>query len=127
MHSSQSTVDSSDDEELTILCNPMAPLPTLSGISQATLEIDTSGTEDFDDDSSLGMGNAYGEFAPLYDLKISIAPHGYIDYYGDGESLSHDEWVQERSYRSVRPLSRLIHGKISGAQANFLESVETSS
>ena len=100
---SDSSIDSSDVEELQLLSNRLVPVDFGKAISHDVDNCDTSST-DPDDDSSLGIGrgfgDAYGEFWPLHELKISIAPHGYLDFNGiESKSLSADSWYLEKFER----------------------------
>ena len=104
--------DSSDDN-LSILFNKFVPLLK----NEANFKIDDDGAETSDDDSSIGVGrgigDCYGEFWPLFDLKRSIAPLGYIDYQGNDDTLSCDSWYLDHCWwlntpkTAVAPLSWL--------------------
>ena len=101
---------SSEEDDLVLICNPFIPatLPLSSNkdVENNDTESDESSTE-FDDDSSLGMGNAYGEFSPLYDMKVSIARYGYLEFDGfESKSLSADSWYLEKLDRG----KFLLHG-----------------
>ena len=106
-------LSSDSEEELEALFNPLAPLPQQNATESLVCASDNSDTSD---DSSLGMGNAYGDFSPLFDMKKSIAPLGYIDYMStvtDVDSLSCDSWFVDHCWwletpqTSVAPLSWL--------------------
>ena len=118
---SDSSVDSLDDEELSILFNKFEPLPK----DDANLRLSDDGAETSDDDSSIGIGNSYGDFWPLFDLKRSIAPLGYIDYKGSDDTLSCDSWYLDRCWwldtpkTSVAPLSWLPPAHRSCATENY--------
>ena len=90
----------SSDEDLTALFDKLVPLPP-----NDVVVIDSSdGAEESSDDSSIGIGrgigDCYGEFWPLFDLKRSIAPFGYIDYRDEGndDALSCDSWYLDRCW-----------------------------
>ena len=99
--------DSSDEEELKKLFDPSYPsikAPVIVDIVDLTHGSVSSTEYSSDDDSSLGMGNAYGEFSPLFDMKISIAKYGYLDFNGiDSKSLAEDSWYLEQFNRGMCP------------------------
>lgn len=94
---------SSSEDELSILLDPLAPVLK-----------ESSSESEFDDDSSIGIGNSYGEFYPLYDLKKSIARFGYIDYLSTEpdckpthDDLSCDSWYIDHCWWLKEPFASL--------------------
>ena len=93
---------SSEEEDLDLVCNPLIPVTSPLPFTSEVEKRDTGS-----DDSSLGMGNAYGEFSPLYDMKVSIARYGYLEFDGfESKSLSADSWYIEKLDRG----KFLLHG-----------------
>ena len=108
-----SSHSSSEDEDLELLLDKNVPLSRY--LDRKTVVIDGDDFSTTYDDSSLGAGNCYREFSPLFDMKKSIAPCGYIDYDGvDSISLSEDSFVVERSWSTRFPTvnGRSWHEKI---------------
>ena len=103
----------SSGEDLTALFDKTVPLPTNEVVIIDSNDGAEESSADDSDDSSLGMGNSYGFFSPLYDMKKSIARHGYIDYRceGSNDSLSCDSWYVDHCWwleipkTSVTPFS----------------------
>ena len=127
-----SSSSSSDDEDLAILCDPFA-----SFSSTKVRQSEENSSMEFtysDDDSSIGIGNSYGDFYPLYELKKSIAPFGYEDFHGNDDCLSQDSWYLDRCWwldvpkTAVWPLSSIFpSGRISQNSRQATNDIKISS
>ena len=103
------STDSSEDDLETIL--PRFEQRLVSKLRPIVIDVDDDTSSSAE--SSLGVGNSYGDFAPLFDFKKSVAPCGYIEFDGNEDNLSVDTWHNDRQWwldkpkTAVAPLSWL--------------------